>query len=74
MESIQGYHERTTKRLSITDELVLMEAIVKQLSVYLHELQNILLQTTGTTICLTAIHNFLTYQGFSHKKLSHRAL
>lgn len=74
MESIQGYHEKTTKRLSSTDELVLMEAIVRQPSIYLYELQNILLQTTGTTICLAAIHNFLTYQGFTHKKLSHRAL
>ena len=74
VESIQGYHEKTTKRLSSTDELVLMEAIVRQPSIYLYELQNILLQTTGTTICLAAIHNFLTYQGFTHKKLSHRAL
>ena len=74
VESIQGYHEKTTKKLSSTDELVLMEAIVKQPSIYLHELQNILLQTTGTTICLTAIHKFLAFQGFSHKKFSHRAL
>lgn len=74
VESIQGYHEKTNKRLSRTDELVLMEAVVKQPSIYLHELQNTLLQTTGTTICLAAIHNFLVYQGFSRKKLSHRAL
>ena len=73
VESIQGYHEKTTKRLSNTDELVLMEAITKQPSIYLHELQHILFQT-GTTICLAAIHNFLKFQGFSHKKLSRRAL
>ena len=66
--------KKTTKQLNSTDELVLMEAIVKQPSLYLYELQNILLQTTGATICITAIHNFLTYQGFSHNKLSHRAL
>jgi hypothetical protein len=48
-----------------------MEAIVKQPSVYL---LNILLQIMGTTICFAAIHNFLTYQEFSHKKLSHTTL
>ena len=53
---------------------MLMEAIVKQPSIYLHELQNILLQTMGTTICYSAIHKFLSNQGFTHKKLSHRAL
>ena len=71
VESIEGYHEKTTKRLTSTDELVLMEAIVKQPSIYLHELQ---MQTTGTTICLSAIHKFLSYKEFTHKKLSHRAL
>ena len=33
-------NEKTTKKLSSTDELVVMEAIVKQPSIYLHEVQN----------------------------------
>ena len=36
VESIHGYHEKTTKRLTSTDELVLMEAIVNQPSIYQH--------------------------------------
>ncbi len=74
VENIQGYHKTTTKRLSAGDEIVLLEAVSETPSVYLHELQNILEQTTGTCICVAAIYNFLKHQQFSRKKLSHRAL
>ena len=72
VEDIQGYHENTTKRLSTRDELVLVEAVLINPSIYLHELQSTLLQTTGTSISTAAICNFLVRQGFSRKKLTHR--
>ena len=57
--SIQGYHENTCKKLSTVDEFTIMEAIVDNPSMCLHELQHLVLQTTGTVISVSAICKFL---------------
>ena len=72
--SIQGYHENTCKKLSTVDEFTIMEAIVDNPSMYLHELQHLVLQTTGTVISVSAICKFLQKQKFSRKRLTYRAL
>ena len=43
--SIQGYYENTCKKLSAYDELTVIETIVNQSSLYLHEIQYIVLKT-----------------------------
>ena len=40
---IQGYHENTCKKLSTVNEFTIMEAIVDNPSIYLHELQHLVL-------------------------------
>ena len=43
-------------------------------SMYLHELQHLVFQTTGTEISVLAICKFLQKQEFSRKRLTYRAL
>ena len=71
--SIQGYHENTCKKLSIYDELIIIEAVVNQPSLYLHEVQYIILKTTGNDLSIPTIYKFLQKQQFSRKKLTFRA-
>ena len=72
--SIHGYHENKCKKLSTVDEFTIMEAIVDNPSMYLHELQHLVLQTTGTVVSVSAICKFLQKQKFSRKRLTYRAL
>ena len=72
--SIQGYHENTWKKLSTVDEFAIMEAVLENPSMYLHELQHLVFQTTGTEISVSAICKFLQKQEFSRKRLTYRAL
>ena len=72
--SIQGYHENAWKKLSSQDELAIIEAVLDNPPMYLHELQNVVFQTSGTEISVSAICKFLRKQGFSHKRLTYRAL
>ena len=60
MCSIQGYHENTCKKLSIYDELIIIEAVVNQPSLYLHEVQYIVLKTTGNDLSIPTIFKFFT--------------
>ena len=71
--SIQGYHENTYKKLSAYDELTMIEAIVNQPSLYLHELQHKILITTGNDLSIPTICKYLHKQHFSRKKLTFRA-
>lgn len=71
--SIQGYHENTCKKLSAYDELTIIEAIVNQPSLYLHELQHKVLITTGNDLSIPTICKYLHKQHFSRKKLTFRA-
>ncbi len=68
--SIQGFHENTTKKLNAHEELTVIEAVVDNPAMYLGDLQQHILHTTGKDISTATICKFLQSQGFSHKKLS----
>ena len=68
--SIQGYHENICKKLSTYDELTIIEAIVNQPSLYLHELQHKVLITTGNNLSIPTICKYLQKQNFSRNKLT----
>ena len=68
--SIQGFHENTTKKLNIHDELAIFEKVLDDPSVYLHDHE---FHTSGNNISTSSICRFLHQQCFSHKKLTFRA-
>ena len=59
MNSIQGFHEITSKKLDSHDKMVILEAVLDCPSMYLHELQNVLLQATGTNVSTATTCKFL---------------
>ena len=61
------------KKLDDHDEMVILEGVLDSPFMYLHEIQNTLLQTTGTNISTATICKFLHSHGFSYKKLAFRA-
>lgn len=71
--SIQGYRETTEKVLTVLDKFSMLEAIVENPSLFLCEIQQLLLHTTGTRISVPTICKYLQHAGFSHKKLMFRA-
>ena len=68
--SIQGYHHNTTKKLSVDEEVAVIEAVVENPALYLSDLQQYVLHTMGKSISISTICKLLQKQGFSHKKLS----
>ena len=73
VHSIQGYHESTTKKLTAQDEITIIEAILDNPSMYLHELQHAIYLSSGTSVCTATICNFLHKQDFSRHKLTFAA-
>ena len=73
VQSIQGYHEHTTKKLSSQEELAIIEAVLDNPSTYLHELQNMIYQSAGTDLNVSTICRYLKQNGFSRRKLTFRA-
>ena len=71
--SIQGFHVNITKKLSIHGELAIIEMVLDDPSVYLHELQHHVFHTSGNTISTSSICRFLQQQCFFTKKLTFRA-
>ena len=65
--SIQGYHKNVWKRLSAVDEFAIIEAVLDN-PMYLHELQNLVFQTTGIEISASAICKFLQKAGILSKE------
>ena len=73
--SIQGYPMERSQKLSSCDKVTIFEAVMKEPCLYLHEIQEILLTTTGSQISiLSTICKFLKKQRLTRKKLSFRAL
>ena len=62
------------RKLTNVDALVLIEAIITQPGIYLHELQQHLLKETGTQISVPTICNFLHKNGFTRQKLARVAI
>jgi hypothetical protein len=55
--SIQGHHDKTTKKLSTHEELVIIETTLENPGAYFHEL-HLILQSTGTNASTSTIYNF----------------
>ena len=70
VDSIQGFHENTSKKLDDHDEMVILEAVLESPFMYLHEIQNTLLQTTGTNVSTATLCKFLHSQGFFTQEVS----
>lgn len=56
------------------DKFVIIENMLDRPNMYLHELQQVIEQSTGTQIDESTICRFLKRNNFSRKKLSHVAL
>ena len=63
--SIQGYHESPFKKLTAHDDVILDKP-----STHLREVQQHLLQSTGTDVCIATHYKFLQSAGFTRKKLT----
>jgi transposase len=72
--SIQGYHKNTWKKLSTVDEFTIMEAIVDNPSMYLHELPHLVLQKLALKYQYQLFVNFCKNRNFLEKRLTYRAL
>ena len=56
--SIQGYRESPFKKLRTQDEFAIPDVILDKPSTHLKEVQQHLLQTTGTDVCIATLCNF----------------
>ena len=63
-------HEGADSTLTVYDELLIIQSVLETPSIYLHELQSHVEETTGTNISESAICRFLHRQNFSRKKLT----
>ena len=67
-------HDHPHQRVTQVDEFLILQLIIDKPSIYLHELQTELLQTTGTDVSISTICNFVHKSGLTRKKLSVVAL
>ena len=58
------------KTLTVYDELLIIQSVLDNPSIYLHELQRRVEETTSTSVTESAICRFLHRQSFSRKKLT----
>ena len=61
---------RKHKALTVYDELLIIQSVLDNPSIYLHELQRWVEETTSTSVTESAICRFLHRQNFSRKKLT----
>ena len=57
--SIQGYRESPFKKLRAHDEFAILDVVVDKPLTHLKEVQQHLLQTTGTDVCIATLCNFI---------------
>ena len=67
-------HNHPSQILTEVDELLIIHLVLDRPSIYLHEIQKELAETTGTAISVPTLCNFLHKNGFSRKKLGGVAL
>ena len=67
-------HNHPSQILTEVDELLIIHLVLDRPSIYLHEIQKELAETTGTAIFVPTLCNFLHKNGFSRKKLGRVAL
>ena len=64
-----GQETRRGKTLTVYDELLIIQSVLDNPSIYLHELQR-WVEEASTSVTESAICGFLHRQNFSHKKLT----
>ena len=62
----QSHH---LQKLTDIDKQLIIEVVLDQPGIYLHEIQQYLVRETGTVISVSSICNFLHKQGFSRQKM-----
>ena len=67
-------HNHPSQILIKVDELLITHLVLDRPSIYLHEIQKELAETTGTEISVPTLCNFLHKNDFFRKKLSRVAL
>lgn len=67
-------HEHPHQKLTAVDEFLLLYLVLDRPNTYLHELQRELSETTGTSVSISTICNFLRKSGFTRRKLTRVAL
>ena len=60
-------------QLTAQDEVAIIEALLDNPPLFLHELQHAIYLTSGTSVCTATICNFLRKQDFSRHKLTFTA-
>lgn len=68
---MQGYREKTQKKLTPHDEAVILTAVVENPAIYLHELKYHLQQSTGTDISTASICKLLPISHIRNYHLDH---
>lgn len=63
-------HNHHRKRLTPTDEFLILELVAEKPGIYLRELQTEVYKASGTQISFSTICTFLHKNGFTHCKLS----
>ena len=67
-------HAELHKKLTRIDELLIIHLVADRPSIYLSELQQELLETTGTEVSLSAICKYFHKNGFTRRRLTKVAL
>lgn len=63
----QNHH---LQKLTEIDQFLIMEVVLNQPGIYLHEIQEFIYQETGTSVSLPTICKFLHKQGFTLQKMA----
>ena len=68
--TVEARTHKGEESLTVHDELLIIQTVLDNPSIYLHELQCRVEETTNTSISESAICRFLHREKFSHKKLT----
>ena len=67
----QSHH---LQKMTEIDQFLIIEVVVSRPGIYLHEIQEMLLQETGTIVSLSTVCNFLHRMGFTRQKMTRVAI
>ena len=60
---------RGTAKLTEIDKIIILETVIERPEVYLHEIQQILVTETGTSVCISTISRFLQTSNITRQKM-----
>ena len=68
--TVEARKHKDEKTLTVYDELLIIQTVLDNPSIYLHELQRQVEETTNTSVSESTIWRFLHREKFSRKKLT----